>query len=91
MELEQLRIFTAVAQTGSFTKGAKLLYISHSTTSRAVAALEEELGVRLFERDNHISSLTPAGKMLLEEAKNIIASVDALGEKLSSAGADAER
>lgn len=90
MELEQLRIFVAVAEAGSFSKGAKKLYISHSTTSRAVAALEVELGVRLFERDNHISALTSAGELLLEEAKNIIASVDAVKDKVLSA-AQAER
>ena len=48
MQLEQLKIFVAVARCGSFTAAAKQLYISHSTTSRAVAALEDELGVRLF-------------------------------------------
>ena len=71
MELEQLRIFTAVAQSGSFSLGARKLYISHSTTSRAVAALEEELGVRLLERDNHVLGLTKAGEALLEEARRI--------------------
>ena len=91
MELEQLRIFISVAETGSFTKGAKRLYISHSTTSRAIAALEEELGVRLFERSNHISALTSAGKVLLEEAGKIIASLDALKEKVLSEKRDDER
>lgn len=82
MELEQLRIFVAVAETGSFTKGAKRLYISHSTTSRAVSALEEEFGVRLIQRDNRVTALTEAGKLLLEEARSIIASSEALKEKL---------
>ena len=72
MELEQLRIFTVVAETGSFTKAAKKLYISHSTTSRAVSALEEELGVRLFERDNRIFSLTEQGEYLLKEAGELL-------------------
>ena len=82
MELEQLRIFVAVAETGSFTKGAKRLYISHSTTSRAVSALEEEFGVRLIQRDNRVTALTEEGKLLLEEARSIIASSEALKEKL---------
>lgn len=91
MELEQLRIFISVAETGSFTKGAKRLYISHSTTSRAIAALEEELGVRLFERNNRISALTPAGKILLEEAGKIVTSLDTLREKVLSEERDNER
>ena len=90
MELEQLRIFLAVAETGSFTKGAKRLYISHSTTSRAISALEEELCVRLIDRGNHITALTPAGNLLLEEAKVLLASADAIKEKLS-AGNETER
>ena len=45
MELEQLRIFCAVAACRSFTRAAKELFVSHSTTSRAVTALERELGV----------------------------------------------
>ena len=43
MELEHLRMFLAVAECGSFTEAAKRLFVSHSTTSRAVSALEREL------------------------------------------------
>lgn len=85
MELEQLRNFVAVAECGSFTKAARRLYISHSTTSRAVSALEEEFGLRLLERDNHVLGLTAAGSCLLREAKLILAAADALGEKLHNA------
>ena len=91
MELEQLRIFVAVAESGSFTKGARRLYISHSTTSRAVSALEEELCVRLIERENHVSGLTAAGELLLDEAKNILALADGLKERLHSLTEEAER
>lgn len=72
MELSQLRIFAAVAETGSFTKAAKKLYVSHSTTSRGIAALEEELGTALFERDNKISGLTEAGEKLLPLAREML-------------------
>lgn len=88
MELEQLRIFLAVAETGSFTKGAKRLYISHSTTSRAISALEEELCVRLIERENHITGLTPSGKLLLEETRKILDMTEGLKEKLHFAEED---
>ena len=87
MELEQLRIFTAVAKSGSFSLGAKKLYISHSTTSRAVAALEEELGVRLLERDNHVLGLTKAGESLLEDAQRIDELVCAAAERARKAQA----
>ena len=85
MELEQLRIFIAVAETGGFSAGARKLYISHSTTSRTVAALEDELGVRLLERDNRVFGLTGAGKLLLKEAKELLASAEDMAERVRAA------
>lgn len=72
MEFEQLRAFVAVAETGSFTRAAERLYTSHSSISRAVSALERELGVTLIERDNRVLGLTKAGEILLEGAKDIL-------------------
>lgn len=86
MELEQLRIFSAVARYGGFSAAARKLYISHSTTSRAVAALEAELGVRLFERSSHDVRLTKAGTVLLEEADALLKAVgDAAGRVRAAA------
>ena len=92
MELEQLRVFAAVADEGSFTGAARRLYISHSTVSRTVTALEEELGVRLVERDNRFIALTKAGAVLREEAESLLdaavdatARVKAIGEENSEA------
>lgn len=82
MELVQLRIFVAVAETGSFTKAAKRLYVSHSTTSRGVAALEEELGTALFERDNRVFGLTEAGEKLLPKAREILRLADEIPDIL---------
>ena len=70
MELEQLRIFCAVAACRSFTRAAKELFVSHSTTSRAVTALERELGVPLLTRDRHTVALTGAGAVLLTGARS---------------------
>lgn len=72
MELEQLRAFAAVAETGSYTRAAEKLYTSHSSISRAVSALERELGMRLIERDNRVIGLTEAGEILLAGAKDIL-------------------
>lgn len=92
MELEQLRVFAAVADEGSFTGAARRLYISHSTVSRTVTALEEELAVRLVERDNRFIALTKAGAVLREEAESLLdaavaaaARVKAIGEENSEA------
>ncbi len=85
MELEQLRIFSAVARYGGFSAAARKLYISHSTTSRAVAALEAELGVRLFERSSHEVSLTVAGKVLLDEAGALLRAAEDAAERVRAA------
>jgi len=85
MELEKLRIFAAVARYGGFSAAARKLYISHSTTSRAVSALEEELGLRLFDRDNHVYGLTPAGKQLLEESEALLRAADEAIERVKQA------
>lgn len=85
MELEKLRIFLAVAESRSFSLGAKRLYISHSATSRAVAALEEELGVKLLRRDNRILGLTPAGERLCEEARRLLEQAEQAARRVREA------
>lgn len=85
MESEQLRIFAAVAKYKSFSEAARKLYISHSTTSRAVSALEKELDVKLFERNNHIVALTPAGQVMLEEAEKLLRAMDESVERVKAA------
>ena len=82
MEPEQLRIFLAVAEHGSFTAAAKALFVSHSTTSRAVAALERELGAPLFLRHGRSVSLTKAGEMLRPEAERILTLMEEIREKV---------
>ena len=72
MELEQLRHFIAAAEAGSFSAAARSLYISHSTVCRSVSALEEELGVRLFERSSRDFRLTEAGETLLPQAQGLL-------------------
>lgn len=85
MELEQLRVFAAVADEGSFTGTARRLYISHSTVSRTVTALEEELGVRLVERDNRFIALTKAGETLREEAEQLLSAADTAAARVRAA------
>ncbi len=85
MELEQLRVFAAVADEGSFTGAARRLYISHSTVSRTVTALEEELGVRLVERDNRFIALTKAGETLREEAEQLLSAADTVAARVRAA------
>lgn len=85
MELEQLRIFCTVAACRSFTRAAGQLFVSHSTTSRAVSALERELGVPLLVRDRHTVALTPAGQTLLTGAEDLLRQADVLAAAVYTA------
>ena len=82
MELEQLRMFVSAAESGSFSAAGRELYTSHSTVSRAVSALEKELGVTLISRSNRVLGLTAAGELLMEEARELLKRAEELREKL---------
>lgn len=72
MELYQIRQFVAVAETGSFTKGAARAAVSQPAISAAIAKLEEEMGQKLFDRRQGTVFTTPAGERLLGAAKDIL-------------------
>lgn len=76
MNLEQLRIFVAAAQHGSFTLAAASLGITQSAISISMRKLEEAHDVVLFDRIGNGLSLTDAGRALLKEAQRIISDVD---------------
>ena len=82
IDLAQLRLFIAAAEYGGFAEAARALYTSHSTVSRAVSALEKELGVALLVRSNRLLGLTPAGELLLREGRVLLAAADSLCEKV---------
>jgi len=65
---DDLRLFLAVARSGSISTGAKLLKLQHSTVSRRMHKLEEGLGVRLFDKVQKGYALTVAGKNLKDAA-----------------------
>jgi DNA-binding transcriptional LysR family regulator len=74
MELRHLRYFVAVSEYGSFSAAANRLRIAQSAISEQLANLESEIGVPLFTRTSRKASLTPAGRLFLEEAKRVLAS-----------------
>jgi DNA-binding transcriptional LysR family regulator len=77
--LDQLRIFLAVAEAGSFNKAAKSLGRALSVISYGIAALESQLGVRLFDREgSRRPRLTEAGRALLGDARLISDDVDGM-------------
>lgn len=72
MELRQLRYFVGTARTLSFSAAARKLYITQSTLSQQIQALETELGCPLFSRTSHHVVLTEAGERLLPLAMETI-------------------
>lgn len=76
--LEAIGAFVAVAEAGSFVAAARRLGRSPASVTRAVAALEDRLGARLFTRTTRVVSLTDAGRRQLERCRAILDGVAAL-------------
>ena len=74
MELYQLKTFVAIAKEGSLTRAAERVFTSAPAVSAQLKALEDELGVKLFERTPRGMVPTQAGRSLLEEAERTLAS-----------------
>ena len=72
LELDLLRAFVAVAETGSFTAAADVVHRSQSAVSQKVLRLEEILGRRVFDRTSRMLGLTPDGERLLVAARQML-------------------
>nr|WP_255702359.1 LysR family transcriptional regulator [Roseomonas sp. OT10] len=78
MELRHLRYFVVVARERNFTRAAEVLHIAQPPLSRQIQQLEEELGVTLIERGSRPIRLTAGGKLLYEQAVQILERIDDL-------------
>ncbi|MER6126641.1 LysR family transcriptional regulator [Streptomyces sp. NPDC001795] len=85
MESRPLCYFVAVAEELNFARAAERLGISPPPLSRAIRRLETELGVTLFERTTHSVALTPAGEVLLREARIALDALQAAGRRTQRA------
>ncbi|MFC6643916.1 MULTISPECIES: LysR family transcriptional regulator [Sulfitobacter] len=78
MNLSQIRVLVAIADTGSLTGAADRLNLSQSGVSQATAALEEDLGVELVTRGRRGAVATAVGEEIVREARSILAGLDAI-------------
>lgn len=86
VDLRQLRYLVAVADQGGFTTAAEQLVMTQPAISRAVAALERAVGVRLLDRTSRGVVLTAAGKALVDEAREILGQVEQAVIRARAAG-----
>lgn len=84
MNFLQIKYFISVAENMSFTKASQSLYVSQSTISKQIAALEEALDINLFYRSGRTITLSPAGESLYKDFIKIIKSLDESVKKAKS-------
>ena len=82
--LDQLRVLVAIADKGGFTAAARHLNRAQSAISHAVANLENQLQLQLFDRSERTPKLTPDGQSILVEARSVIARADRLRARARS-------
>jgi len=84
-DIRQMRYFVTLAETLHFGRAAERLNLTQPPLSRQIAALEKSLGVRLLERHTRHTTLTPAGKRFLEDARAVLISFDQACENVRQA------
>jgi LysR family cyn operon transcriptional activator len=86
VDLRHLRYFVAVADAGGFSRAAARLRVSQPALWRQVRQLEQELGVRLFDRVGRQVRITGQGELLLDQGRDLLARAASLGERARESG-----
>jgi DNA-binding transcriptional LysR family regulator len=85
LELRHLRYFLAVAEELNFSRAAERLHIAQPALSAQIRSLETQLGTELFSRTTRKVDLTPAGELLLADARDIVERADRAAAKIAAA------
>lgn len=88
MNFKSIRYFITMAHCLSFTQAANKHHITQTAMSRYIASLEEQVGVRLFERSSRKVALTEAGRVFAEGMEKMLKEYDTLMERTRAAGND---
>lgn len=84
LEIRQLEYFLAVNATGSFTRAAERLYVSQPAVTNAIRALEDELGILLFDRKQKSASLTAEGKIFAAHVEQVMQGISQTLEEIDA-------
>ena len=84
MEIRTLRYFLAVAREENMTRASETLHVTQPTLSKALKALEDELGKKLFERHSFSISLTEEGALLRDRAEDLVTMADKIEKEFVS-------
>src|ERR1700723_4362995 len=86
VELRQIRSFLSIAETLHFGRTAQIIHLSQPALSLQIRALEEEVGVRLFERNRRKTTLTAAGFAFRDDTARALSQLDQAIRKARLAG-----
>ena len=86
MNILQIRYFVAVADNMSFTMASRQLFVSQPSISKNIAALEDELGLKLFDRSGKKLCLTNSGELLYHDFKILLSNIDSIVQKAHDIG-----
>lgn len=84
MTTQQLESFIQVAENLNFARAAEFLHVTTSAVSRQIQALEDELDTKLFHRTTKNVSLTPAGIIFYNDAKEILTKLQVTAQKIKN-------
>jgi LysR family hydrogen peroxide-inducible transcriptional activator len=84
MTITQIEYIVAVEKNGSFVTAAEKCYVTQPTLSMQIQKLEEELGIKIFDRNYHPIMATEMGKLILEQAKKVLFEKNKIDELISS-------
>ncbi|MEN6567610.1 MAG: LysR family transcriptional regulator [Veillonellales bacterium] len=91
MDLRKLEHFEAVSRLKSFTKAAEELHVAQPSITASIRKLEEELGVSLLYRNQHVVAVTPDGELFRERIKSILHDVQNVVDEMHDLGTQANR
>ena len=88
MDISTMKAFVAVAELGSFSRASEQLFMTQPAVSKRIAALEDDLGVTLFDRLGRGIQMTEAGQKFLISCRRILADIQISRDEVLSLGAD---